>query len=94
MSDAERDRLLLEIHSAVAVVASKVDDHHTALFGNGSPGVKARVQTLEDDQRQCPARAAYTTERRSFRAVWAGIIVAGLLSLPATIQALAAMLTP
>ena len=64
MSDAERDRMLREIHADVRVMATRVEEHHVTLYGNGKPGLKADVQRIDQHQAECPARAAYTIEGR------------------------------
>jgi len=65
MSDAERDRMLREIHADVRVMATRVEEHHVTMYGNGHPGLKADVQRIDQHQAECPARAAYTIEGRS-----------------------------
>jgi hypothetical protein len=64
MSDAERDRMLREIHADVRVMATRVEEHHITLYGNGKPGLKADVQRIDQHQDECPARLAYSLQGR------------------------------
>jgi len=75
MSDADRDRMLTEIHATLAVVASRVSDHHETLYGNGHAGLKADVQRMDLEQQHCPARTAYAVDSKQLRAAWAGVLV-------------------
>ncbi len=47
MTDSERDRMLMEIHADMQVVKTKLETDYRALYGNGSPGLVARVTDIE-----------------------------------------------
>lgn len=51
MTDGERDKLLLEMHSTLAAVAAKVEEDHRVLHGNGRKGVIERLSELEAAQK-------------------------------------------
>lgn len=50
MTDGERDKLLIEMHSTLAAVAAKVEEDHRALHGNGREGMIERLSKLEAAQ--------------------------------------------
>lgn len=54
--DGEILRSLGRIEGKLASLCERLDDHHTTLFGNGSPGLKTQVDRL-DQQRQFGAKA-------------------------------------
>jgi hypothetical protein len=39
-------------------IDERVGQLHHAVFGNGRPGLNSRVETIEQNQRTCPARLA------------------------------------
>jgi len=45
---------LMEIRSIVAVIRERSDEHHRTLFGNGSPGLKSKVERLTAEHERCP----------------------------------------
>ena len=47
MNEGERDKMLIEIHTSVTVLAEKVKDHDQDLYGNGKPGIKMDVDRLK-----------------------------------------------
>ena len=47
MDDDERDKMIIETHSAVTSIKEKVEDHHADLYGNGKPGLKMDVDRLK-----------------------------------------------
>ena len=51
MTDEFRDNLIMEIHSTLAIVASKVDEDHAAIRGNGRSGLLERVAKLEENDK-------------------------------------------
>ncbi len=60
MNNEERDSKIIDIHTAVMVMAEKVDNHDNSLYGNGQPGLVNDVTLLKDRQDHCPARQANT----------------------------------
>jgi hypothetical protein len=50
MTNDERDRLLLEIHSTVHTTKEDVRRHDRTLYGNGQPGLCTRLKELEMKQ--------------------------------------------
>ncbi len=47
MTNEERDRLLMEIHTAVHSNTEVLKRHEKELFGNGRPGLSQRVDIME-----------------------------------------------
>ncbi len=47
MTNDERDDKINDIHTAVMVMADKVNSHDNTLYGNGRDGVVTRVIKLE-----------------------------------------------
>ncbi len=69
----EDRKMLRETHDAVVSIRDKVLEHHVSLFAAGA-GLRDRMIVLEQAQRNCPAREAYTrgsTEAR--RALWVAL---------------------
>ena len=59
MTDAERDRYLLQIVSDIAEIKVKVNNDYAALYGNGKPGlledvknITQKVAVLEERQQE------------------------------------------
>ena len=48
MTNDERDAILLEIRGTLKGIEKDIARHDKTLYGNGQPGVCARVQSLED----------------------------------------------
>lgn len=94
MTNDERDQMLIEIHSSLAVIAARVEDHQTTLYGNGRAGLKAEVQRIDQQQLACPARAAFSDGSKSLKAIWAGVVSAGVLGLPGAIREIANLISP
>ena len=46
MTDAERDRYLLQIVSDIAEIKVKVNNDYAALYGNGKPGLLEDVKNI------------------------------------------------
>ena len=69
-----RDKIF-EMHGLLSEFCAKVDDHHGALFGNGQPGLKERLNTVEVSQKSCPARLAAYKDKRMFYIAAAGVCV-------------------
>ena len=67
MNNDERDEKLIEIHTAVTVIAGKVDNHGNTLYGNGSPGLVKEVTLLTERQDSCVARKAASIDGRRLR---------------------------
>lgn len=82
MTDAERDRMLTDIHARISVIADSVQRHDHTLYGNGRPGLAAELQRIGQEQDACPARrAASLTARQtdsSVKAAWAAVITSVL----------------
>ena len=58
MTNDERDTMIIEIHSKVGTLADNMGDVRKTLYGNGRPGVCERLQSIDEQQRACPARQA------------------------------------
>ena len=63
MTNEERDKLIIETHTQVATTHSKVDGIEKeisvlfkALEGNGQPGLKQRLTSIEQSHRECMER--------------------------------------
>ena len=52
MNNDERDKTMMEIHTAVTVIAEKVENHDTDLYGNGKPGIKMDVDRLKQNHKR------------------------------------------
>jgi len=59
-------RITFETYGIVKVLSGQVVDHHGTLYGNGQPGIKDRLVTVENNQDNCPARVAATKDKRMF----------------------------
>lgn len=64
MNNDERDMMIMEIHTDVKVIAGRVKEHHTTLYGNGQPGLSTDVTLLQERQVECPARIATTIKAK------------------------------
>lgn len=81
MTNDERDRLIMETHASVRSVARMAEDHHKTLYGNGDPGLKAKLQEVQQAQQTCPARLAITIERRGLsQSKLSNVLQAGALT--------------
>ncbi len=67
MNNDERDVKLIEIHTAVTVIAGKVDNHGNTLYGNGNPGLVKEVTLLTERQDSCSARKAASIDSKRLR---------------------------
>lgn len=47
MTDSERDKMIMDIYADVQTVKTKLETDYRALYGNGSPGLVARVTDIE-----------------------------------------------
>lgn len=47
MTDSERDKMIMDIYADVQTVKTKLETDYRALYGNGSPGLVARVGEIE-----------------------------------------------
>ena len=56
MNNETRDDLLLLMNAKLDTVCSQSLDYHNTLYGNGQPGLSARLQRVETQQKGCPAR--------------------------------------
>jgi hypothetical protein len=63
-------------------IKERVDDIHYAIYGNGEPGLKARVVVLEKSDEDRAAREARAVESRSWlvRAIVAALILNSVAS--------------
>lgn len=52
MTNDERDKTMMEIHTAVTVIAEKVENHDADLYGNGKPGIKLDVDRLKQNHKR------------------------------------------
>lgn len=82
---AEERQMLVEMHGDIKSLMGLVKRHDHSLYGNGQPGLCQRVQEMEHNQRDCPARSAYSMGARHGKAaLWISggsllVAVAGLL---------------
>jgi hypothetical protein len=67
-----------DLHQKIGSIDSKVTDLHTAMFGNGKPGIKERVLTIESHINHCTRHKAETKLDWKF-VVMAVIAVAAIL---------------
>ena len=56
MNNETRDDLLLSMNAKLDTVCSESRDYRKTLYGNGQPGIAARLQQVETQQKGCPAR--------------------------------------
>ena len=56
LTQADRDKLLIEISGTVRGMSETVRRPDRAIYGNGQPGLVDRVSHLEQGQKDCPAR--------------------------------------
>ena len=47
MTNAERDKLIREIHTMVKLTEDKCKEHHKTLYGNGRPGLVSEHQATD-----------------------------------------------
>jgi len=85
MTDAQRDKYIMEIHAKVSVIEGLAARHDQTLYGNGQPGVCKRLDQMEIQQRDCPAREDFSHSARNNRLTAIGILVSVLLSICAMI---------
>ena len=62
-------------HDILIAIASKVNELHKVMFGNGRPGLAARVDKMEEFSRTCPAR-----NRRWGEIITIGIALGALIA--------------
>ena len=81
MTNEQRDKKINEIHTAVTVIAGKVEEHHNTLYGNGRPGLAADMILLQNRQNECPARKAASSDgkRLNIAYVMMSVGIIGLL---------------
>lgn len=84
MNNDERDKKISETHTAVMVMAEKVNNHDDTLYGNGQPGLVKDVTLLKDRQGQCPGRKAGSAENKRLGVMYIMVVVA-IISLITTI---------
>ena len=79
MDNTQRDRMFIEMHADIKVVAEKVIDHHETLYAKG--GIVDSVTLLKERQNSCPARLATTVQskRLSLGNVMLGITIVTVL---------------
>ena len=75
MNDDKRDEILLDIHSKLDTVCSRVNDHHGTLYGNGQPGLSVKLQQVAVQQRDCPARLRALKDNRMFLVAFGAVAV-------------------
>ena len=75
MTESKRDELLLKIHSQLDTVCSRVSDHHGTLYGNGQPGLSARLQQVSVQQQDCPARLRALKDNRMFLVAFGAVAI-------------------
>lgn len=56
----------------------RVKEHHRTLYGNGNPGLKTIMETHIEAEKHCPARLAYTEERKKTNIAAVAMIIAAL----------------
>jgi hypothetical protein len=78
MTDKERDALLLEIRTDVAVLVAQNDDQRQTLYGNGQPGLCARFAKVEQAQIDCQAKNGKAPARRANLIACAALVLMAL----------------
>lgn len=68
------DAVLEVVHG----VLPKVGEHHVALFGNGKPGLKEDFAKHLEAEKFCPARLAFTDERKKTSIALVAVVVSGV----------------
>lgn len=53
MTNEERDKRIIEIHTAVTLLVDQVSRHDKSLYGNGQLGLCDRVKEVEDGCNNC-----------------------------------------
>ncbi len=77
MTNEERDKLLIQMSADMQEIKGLVSRHDHSLYGNGQPGLVSRVQTIEQRQVDCPARAAHIEGRTAtVRQGWLSLLIA------------------
>lgn len=68
------DAVLEVVHSTIP----KVHDHDTTLYGNGKPGLKEEFARHTEAEKFCPARLAFTEERKKTNMAAIAVVISGL----------------
>lgn len=76
MTNEERDDLIRETHDAIVRIMPMVKNHETTLYGNGKPGLKEELAVHIEAERHCPARLAYTEDRKKTNVATIAVIIA------------------
>ena len=76
MTNEERDAKITETHTAVMVMAVKVNNHDNTLYGNGQPGLVKDVVLIQNSQDQCPARQAATVAGKRLGIAYIMMVIA------------------
>jgi len=75
MNNETRDDLLLSMNAKLDTVCSQSLDYHNTLYGNGQPGLSARLQTVAVQQRDCPARLRALKDNRMFLVAFGAVAI-------------------
>ena len=65
-----------KIYDIVVRVEPMVTDHHKTLYGNGQPGLSKDVLTLQNNEKNCPARKAASNDSKRLTLATAMMIIA------------------
>jgi hypothetical protein len=86
MTNEERDKHLMEMHADIREIKGLVIRHDHSLYGNGRPGLCQRMDQVEIQQRDCPARANMSAGMRSNRIAVVGVIMSVIMSVAAIVM--------
>ena len=75
MTNDERDKIMMETHSACMTMKEKIEDHEDILRGNGKPGHIQDIILLQERYSECPARSAISTENKRLALATCAVIV-------------------
>jgi hypothetical protein len=84
MTDKERDDKINKIYDVVIRLQPMVEDHHTALYGNGKPGLKEDMAIQKLNYKNCPARLAASNEGKRLTLAYVMMFIA-IISLIVTV---------
>jgi hypothetical protein len=68
------DTVLEIVHSTIP----KVKDHQNTLYGNGKPGLKEDFAKHVEAEKFCPAKLAYTDERKKTHIAMVAVVISGI----------------
>ena len=72
--DDKLDMVLEIIHGTVPMVKN----HEATLYGNGKPGLKQELATHIEAEKYCPAKVAFTDERKRTNIAVVAVVISGV----------------